>query len=163
MMLDTAAAFDDVVRRNATDAEQAERIVANPFYRNIAGALSGTQEYMASETLYLLHADDRFDLVVVDTPPSRNALDFLEAPGVLARFLDHRLFKLMMLPARTGMRVVELATQPMLRAHRQGGRAPTCSPTPWRSSRRSPAWRAGSSQRAAGGRRRCCGPTAPAS
>ena len=70
---------------------------------------------MASETLYLLHHDDRFDLVVVDTPPTRHALDFLEAPGVLARFLDHRLFKLMMLPARTGMRVVGLATQPMLR------------------------------------------------
>ena len=63
---------------------------SNRFYRNIAGALSGTQEYMASETLYQLHVDERFDLVVVDTPPSRNALDFLEAPGVLARFLDHR-------------------------------------------------------------------------
>ena len=115
MMLDTAAAFDDVVRRYATSHEQAERIVANPFFQNIAGSLSGTQEYMASETLYLLHHDDRFDLVVVDTPPTRHALDFLEAPGVLARFLDHRMFKLMMLPARTGMRVVGLATQPMLR------------------------------------------------
>ena len=62
----------------------------NRFYRNIAGALSGTQEYMAAETLHQLHVDERFDLVVVDTPPSRNALDFLEAPGVLARFLDHR-------------------------------------------------------------------------
>ena len=100
MMLDTAAAFDALVRRNAADDEQAERILANPFYRNIAGALSGTQEYMAAETLHQLHGDERFDLVVVDTPPSRNALDFLEAPGVLARFLDHRLFRLLMLPAR---------------------------------------------------------------
>ena len=57
---------------------------------------------MAAETLYQLHGDERFDLVVVDTPPSRNALDFLEAPGVLARFLDHRLFRLLMLPARRG-------------------------------------------------------------
>ena len=71
---------------------------------------------MAAETLYQLHDDERFDLVVVDTPPSRNALDFLEAPGVLARFLDHRLFRLLMLPARGGMRVVNAATQPLLRA-----------------------------------------------
>ncbi len=116
MMLDTAAAFDGVVRRNAADDEQAERILANTFYRNISGALSGTQEYMAAETLHLLHGDERFDLVVVDTPPSRNALDFLEAPGVLARFLDHRLFRLMMLPARRGMGIVNAATQPILRA-----------------------------------------------
>ena len=81
MMLDTAATFDALVRRNAGDDEQAERILANPFYRNIAGALSGTQEYMAAEKLHELHGDERFDLVVVDTPPSRNALDFLEAPG----------------------------------------------------------------------------------
>lgn len=116
MMLDTAVAFDGVVRRNAADPEQAERILANSFYRNISGALSGTQEYMAAETLHQLHTDDRFDLVVVDTPPSRNALDFLEAPGVLARFLDHKLFRLLMLPARRGMRVMNAATQPLLRA-----------------------------------------------
>ena len=116
MMLDTATAFDGIVRRNAADEEQAERILANRFYRNIAGALSGTQEYMAAETLHQLHGDERFDVVVVDTPPSRNALDFLEAPGVLARFLDHRLFRLLMLPARRGMKVVNAATQPLLRA-----------------------------------------------
>jgi hypothetical protein len=116
MMLDTATAFDALVRRNAGDDEQAARILANPFYRNMSGALSGTQEYMAAETLHQLHADGRFDLVVVDTPPSRNALDFLEASGVLARFLDHRLFRLMMLPARGGMRVVNRATQPLMRA-----------------------------------------------
>jgi anion-transporting ArsA/GET3 family ATPase len=116
MMLDTAAAFDGVVRRNAADQQQAERILANTFYRNISGALSGTQEYMAAETLHQLHRDRRFDIVVVDTPPSRNALDFLEAPGVLARFLDHRLFRLLMLPARRGMGIVTAATQPILRA-----------------------------------------------
>ena len=116
MMLDTATAFDALVRRNAGDDEQAARILANPFYRNISGALSGTQEYMAAETLHQLHADGRFDLVVVDTPPSRNALDFLEASGVLARFLDHRLFRLMMLPARGGMKLVNAATQPLMRA-----------------------------------------------
>jgi anion-transporting ArsA/GET3 family ATPase len=116
MMLDTAAMFDHVVRVNAGDEAQAERILENRFYRNIAGAVSGTQEYMASEALHQLHDDERFDLVVVDTPPSRHALDFLEAPGVLSRFLDHRLFKLLMLPARRGMKVVSAATQPVLRA-----------------------------------------------
>ena len=116
MMLDPAAAFDALVRRNATDQEQIDRILSNPFYRNMSRTLSGTQEYMAAETLYQLHDDERFDLVVVDTPPSRNALDFLEAPSVLARFLDHRLFRLLMMPARRGMRVMNAATQPILRA-----------------------------------------------
>ena len=116
MMLDTAAMFDKVVRENALDPEQAERILENRFYRNIAGSLSGTQEYMASEALHELHDDERFDLVVVDTPPSRNALDFLDAPGVLARFLDHKVFKLLMLPARSGLRILNTAAQPVLRA-----------------------------------------------
>jgi anion-transporting ArsA/GET3 family ATPase len=116
MMLDTAATFDGLVRRHADSDEQIERILSNPFYRNIAGALSGTQEYMAAETLHDLHGDGRFDLVIVDTPPSRNALDFLEAPGVLARFLDHRLFRLLMLPTRGGLRVIGTATQPILKA-----------------------------------------------
>ncbi len=116
MMLDTAATFDGLVRRHADSDEQIERILTNPFYRNIAGALSGTQEYMAAETLHELHGDERFDLVIVDTPPSRNALDFLEAPGVLARFLDHRLFRLLMLPTRGGLRVISTATQPLLKA-----------------------------------------------
>lgn len=116
MMLDAPAMFERVVRSHAADRGQAERIVRNRIFRNIAGALSGTQEYMASEALHELHGDSRFDLVVVDTPPSRNALDFLEAPGVLTRFLDHRVFKLMMLPTRTGLKVFSLATQPILRA-----------------------------------------------
>ena len=77
--------FDRVVRANAADAEQADRIVQNRFFRNMVGALSGTQEYMASEALHQLHGDERFDVVVVDTPPSRHALDFLEAPGVLGQ------------------------------------------------------------------------------
>ena len=116
MMLDTPAMFERVVRINAGSDEQVTRIVQNRFYRNLADALSGTQEFMASEALYELHADERFDLVVVDTPPSRNALDFLEAPGVLARFLDHKVFRLVMLPTRTGFRMLSLASQPILRA-----------------------------------------------
>jgi anion-transporting ArsA/GET3 family ATPase len=116
MMLDTPAMFERVVRSHAANEEQADRIVENRFYRNMAGALSGTQEYMASEALNELHGDDRFDLVVVDTPPSRNALDFLEAPGVLTRFLDHRAFKLLMMPTRTGLKIFNVAAQPLLKA-----------------------------------------------
>ena len=115
MMLDTAETFDGLVRRHAENQDQVDRILDNTFYRNIASALSGTQEYMAAETLHALHADGRFDLVVVDTPPSRNALDFLEAPGVLSRFLDHRVFKLVMLPTRTGLSVIGTASQPVLK------------------------------------------------
>jgi anion-transporting ArsA/GET3 family ATPase len=116
MMLDASAMFERVVRRHAGDDEQAERIVTNRFYRNMASALSGTQEYMASEALHELHVDDRFDLVVVDTPPSRNAIEFLDAPSVLTRFLDHKVFKLMMMPTRTGLRIFSAATQPLLNA-----------------------------------------------
>jgi anion-transporting ArsA/GET3 family ATPase len=116
MMLDTPAMFDKVVRANAASDDQADRIVQNRFYRNMANALSGTQEFMASEALHELHGDERFDLVIVDTPPSRNALDFLDAPGVLTRFLDHKAFKLLMLPTRTGLKVLSAATQPLLKA-----------------------------------------------
>ena len=70
---------------------------------------------MAAERLHALHGDDRFDVVIVDTPPTRNALDFLDAPGVITRFLDHPLFKLMMLPTRRGLRMLNIATQPIMR------------------------------------------------
>jgi anion-transporting ArsA/GET3 family ATPase len=116
MMLDAAATFDGLVRQHAESPDQIDGILSNPFYKNIAGALSGTQEYMAAEVLHQLHNDARFDLVVVDTPPSRNALDFLEAPGVLSRFLDHKVFKLMMLPTKGGFKFIATATQPVLRA-----------------------------------------------
>jgi len=115
-MLDTTATFDGIVRANADSPDQAERILANRFYRNIAGALSGTQEYMAAERLHALHGDPRFDVVVVDTPPSRHALDFLDAPGTLSRFLDHPLFRLLMLPTRRGLKVLNVAAQPVLRS-----------------------------------------------
>ncbi len=115
LMLDTATTFDGLVRANAADDEQAERILANRFYRNVAGSLSGTQEYMAAERLHALHADDRFDLVIVDTPPTRNALDFLDAPSTLARFIDHPLFKMLMLPTRRGLKVFNVAAQPILK------------------------------------------------
>jgi anion-transporting ArsA/GET3 family ATPase len=115
MMLDTKSTFDAVVTRYAGSAAQAERILANRFYRNISGALSGTQEYMAAEKLYELHDDGEFDLVVVDTPPTRNALDFLDAPRRLMRFLDHRLYRALMAPTRAYLRAVGYAAQAFLR------------------------------------------------
>lgn len=90
-MLDTESTFNGLVARYAGSADQAEKILSNRFYRNISGALSGTQEYMATEKLYELSSDGEFDLIVVDTPPTRNTLDFLEAPGRLAKFLGHPL------------------------------------------------------------------------
>jgi anion-transporting ArsA/GET3 family ATPase len=115
MMLDTRATFDALVERYSSDTDQRDRILSNRFYRNISGALSGTQEYMAAEKLYELHGDERFDLVVVDTPPTRDALDFLDAPARLTRFLDHRLYRVLMAPTRVGMRVVNAAAQVFLR------------------------------------------------
>src|SRR5205807_8056203 len=115
LMLDTKSTFDALVAKYSASPEQAQRILDNRFYRNIAGALSGTQEYMAMEKLYELHAEGRFDLIVVDTPPTRNALDFVDAPRRLTRFLDNRVFRLLMLPTRVGIRAVNVAAQTFLR------------------------------------------------
>ena len=115
LMLDTKSTFDDLVVANATTPEQGTRILDNRFYRNISGALSGTQEYMAMEKLYELHQRTDFDLVVVDTPPTRNALDFIDAPRRLSRFLDHRLFRMITAPGRGVMKAVNVAAQTFLR------------------------------------------------
>lgn len=114
LMLDTKSTFDELVGRYASDASQAEGILANRVYRNLTSALSGTQEYMASEKLYELHEEGRFDLVVVDTPPTRNALDFIDAPRRLTRFLDNRIFRIVMAPTRA-LRAVSVATRTVLR------------------------------------------------
>lgn len=114
LMLDAAAMFDAVVRERAADAAQAERILSNRFYRSIARSLGGTQEYMASEMLHRLHGDARWDLVVVDTPPSRASLRFLGAPDVLGRFLEHRAFRAMMLAGGAGGRALGVASRTLL-------------------------------------------------
>ena len=114
-MLDTKSTFDALVAKHAATPEQGERILANGFYRNISGALSGTQEYMAMEKLYELHDETDFDLVVVDTPPTRHALDFLDAPRRLSRFLEHRLFRLLVAPSRGIVKAVNVAAQTFLR------------------------------------------------
>jgi anion-transporting ArsA/GET3 family ATPase len=115
LMLDTKSTFDALVTQYAATPEQAEAILANRLYRNMAGALSGTQEYMAMEKLYELAAGGDYDLIVIDTPPTRNALDFLDAPRRLTRFLDNRIFKLLMMPTRAYLKAVSFATQTFLR------------------------------------------------
>ncbi len=115
LMLDTKGTFDGLVRRYSADPDQADRILQNAFYSNISGALSGTQEYMASEKLYELAVEGDYDLVVVDTPPTRNALDFLDAPKRLAHFLDHRLYKVLLSPSKGIGRAVNVATQAVMR------------------------------------------------
>jgi anion-transporting ArsA/GET3 family ATPase len=115
LMLDTKSTFDALVVKNAETTAQSDSILANRFYRNISGALSGTQEYMAMEKLYELHEENDFELIVVDTPPSRNALDFLEAPRRLTRFLDHRLYRILMAPTRGFVKAINVAAQAFLR------------------------------------------------
>jgi anion-transporting ArsA/GET3 family ATPase len=115
LMLDTKSTFDNLVARYAATPEQAEGILANRLYRNMSGALSGTQEYMAMEKLYELASGGDYDLIVIDTPPTRNALDFLDAPRRLTRFLDNRIFKLLMMPTRAYLTAVSFATQTFLR------------------------------------------------
>ena len=115
LMLDAKGTFDDLVQRYARTPEQAESILSNRLYQNLAGALSGTQEYMAMEKLYELVHSGQFDIVVVDTPPTRNALDLLDAPRRLTRFLENRLFRALMVPTRVGLRAVSIATTALLR------------------------------------------------
>jgi anion-transporting ArsA/GET3 family ATPase len=103
MMLDMKRTFDEVVLAHATP-ERAEAILDNPFYQSLSSSFSGTQEYMAMEKLGQLRAEGRWDLIVVDTPPSRSALDFLDAPQRLGSFLDGRFIRLMMGGARSGGR-----------------------------------------------------------
>ncbi|MGV4985308.1 ArsA family ATPase [Streptomyces sp. NRAIS4] len=103
MMLDMKRTFDEVVEAHA-DPERAAVILANPFYQSLSAGFAGTQEYMAMEKLGQLRAKDEWDLIVVDTPPSRSALDFLDAPKRLGSFLDGRLIRLLTAPAKLGGR-----------------------------------------------------------
>jgi anion-transporting ArsA/GET3 family ATPase len=105
MMLDTRRTFDEMVRAH-TSTERAEQILANPFYQTISSSFSGTQEYMAMEKLGQLAATGAYDLIVVDTPPSRSALDFLDAPQRMTSFLDGRMIRLLATPSRGVMKLV---------------------------------------------------------
>lgn len=109
-MLDTKQSWDALVMRHAPDEPTAMRILANPLYQNVAGRFVQSHDYIAMERLYDLHAGGRYDLLVVDTPPTRNAIDFLEAPARMADFFSSRLLRWLTAPARS--RVVNLATRP---------------------------------------------------
>lgn len=99
MMLDMRRTFDEMVVQYS-DPGRADAILENQFYQTVATSLAGTQEYMAMEKLGQLLAEDKWDLVVVDTPPSRNALDFLDAPKRLGSFMDSRLWRMLLAPGR---------------------------------------------------------------
>ncbi len=105
MMLDMRSTFDEMVIQYS-GSERAEAILNNQFYQTVATSLAGTQEYMAMEKLGQLLAQDQWDLVVVDTPPSRNALDFLDAPKRLGSFMDSRLWRLLLGPGRGIGRII---------------------------------------------------------
>jgi anion-transporting ArsA/GET3 family ATPase len=100
MMLDTKRTWDDLVARFATSPEQAKRILENHYYQQISSALAGSQEFMAMEKLYELHESGRYDVIVLDTPPTRHALDFLDAPRKMMGFMDEGVLKLFLTPSR---------------------------------------------------------------
>ncbi|MCX4699047.1 ArsA family ATPase [Streptomyces sp. NBC_01373] len=103
MMLDMKRTFDEIVEAHA-DEDRASAILNNPFYQSLSAGFAGTQEYMAMEKLGQLRARDEWDLIVVDTPPSRSALDFLDAPKRLGSFLDGKLIRVLLAPAKVGGR-----------------------------------------------------------
>lgn len=114
-MLDVRETFDNLVRDTSPTPERAREVMENSFYRNLSRSISGTRDYMAAERLYELSNDERFDLIIVDTPPSRNALDFLESPERLARFLKHPIVRLLIAPSRGGFRFANAALTPVLK------------------------------------------------
>ncbi|MFD7279734.1 ArsA family ATPase [Streptomyces sp. NPDC059862] len=103
MMLDMKRTFDEIVEAHA-DPDRAAAILSNPFYQSLSAGFAGTQEYMAMEKLGQLRARHEWDLIVVDTPPSRSALDFLDAPKRLGSFLDGKLIRVLLAPAKVGGR-----------------------------------------------------------
>ena len=105
MMLDAKATFDELVARQAPDEEARDRVLDNRIYQQISNALAGSQEYMAMEKLFELHTGGRFDLLVLDTPPTRNALDFLDAPRRLTQFIEGRSLRVFMRPTGLAARV----------------------------------------------------------
>jgi anion-transporting ArsA/GET3 family ATPase len=119
MMLDPKRTFDELIDRVAADPARAQEIKLNRVYRELSTAVSGSQEFTAVAKLYELERDGDFDLLVLDTPPSRNALDFLDAPGRLTSFLEGRALKAFIRPTGLGMRVLGRGAAPLLGALRR--------------------------------------------
>jgi anion-transporting ArsA/GET3 family ATPase len=109
-MLDTKQSWDDLVRLHAPDVETRDAILANPLYQNITGKFVQSHDYIAMERLYEIHAAGRYDLVIVDTPPTRNAIDFLEAPDRMADFFSSKLLRWLTAPYRS--RLLNFASKP---------------------------------------------------
>jgi anion-transporting ArsA/GET3 family ATPase len=109
-MLDTKQSWDDLIHRHAPDAVTRDAILANPLYQNITGKFVQSHDYIAMERLYEIHTSGRYDLIVVDTPPTRNAIDFLEAPARMADFFSSRFLRLLTAPGRS--RVLNMASKP---------------------------------------------------
>ncbi len=109
-MLDTKESWDSLVRRYAPDQDSAERILANPIYKNFSGRFVQSHDYIAMERLYQLHTEGGYDLIVVDTPPTRNAIDFLEAPERMADFFSSRLLRWLIVPYRS--KFINVASKP---------------------------------------------------
>ena len=109
-MLDTKQSWDDLVARHAPDQRTHDLILANPLYQNVTGKFVQSHDYIAMERLYELHASGKYDLIVVDTPPTRNAIDFLEAPERMADFFSSRLLRWLLAPYRS--RIMSVASKP---------------------------------------------------
>jgi anion-transporting ArsA/GET3 family ATPase len=105
MMLDAKRTFDELIEWHAPDERTRDAVLRNPIYQELSSAVAGSQEYMAMEKLFQLHREGRYDLLVLDTPPSRSALDFLDAPGKLAAFIDSRSLRVFTAPGRLGVRL----------------------------------------------------------
>ena len=103
MMLDAKRTFDELVATHAPDDATRDSVLSNPIYRELSNAVAGSQEYMAMEKLHELHLEGRYDLLVLDTPPTRNALDFLDAPRRLARFIDSKSLAFFRASSRAGL------------------------------------------------------------
>jgi anion-transporting ArsA/GET3 family ATPase len=106
MMLDAKRTFDELVERHAPDEQTRDRILQNRVYQEISNAMAGSQEYMAMEKVYELHQEARYDLLVLDTPPTRHALDFIEAPERMTRFIEGKSLQFFMRPGRFGVKLL---------------------------------------------------------
>ncbi len=106
MMLDAKRTWDEVIERHAPDEKTRDAVLQNRIYQELSNAVAGSTEYMAIEKLFELHHEGRYDLLVLDTPPTRNALEFLEAPERLSRFVDSRSLSFFLKPGRLGMKVL---------------------------------------------------------
>jgi anion-transporting ArsA/GET3 family ATPase len=104
MMLDAKRTFDELIEWHAPDERTRDAVLANPIYKELSSAVAGSQEYMAMEKLFELHREGRYDLLVLDTPPSASAFDFLDAPAKLAAFIDSRSLRLFSAPGHLGVR-----------------------------------------------------------